>query len=865
MAAAVLLIDINARLAKLEEGLNQANRRLGGFKSTVDSLGNSLKNAFGAASVTAAVGKFVLLTKAAIDSADHLNDLSKTTGIAVETLGGIGFAASQAGSSLDAIVGPIGKLNLEIAKAAQGNPEAAATFNALKISVRDGTGEIKNAGQVLVEIAGKFETFKDGPNKAALANALFKKGFAELVPLLNEGSDALRANIAYFEKYSGLTADVAQKADKFNDELAKVNLLTSAFFRHLSAELLPTLTGYAQAMSEAKEKNGGFRDEAAKTAEVIKNLAEWAFTGSTAFQAFATSLGGGAAQLAAIAVGDFARARKIGELMIEDLAKVRKEREAFLNRVNNPLPENGPKRPPPINAPGLPNSDGAKKILDAQIKAFEDSIRDEQKLLSDRERFLQTYYADDELSIRDFFGARQTIIDLALAKELEAYDGEIAASTSGTDRVKAESDIAAAINKRADAQQAAATKSVGLFFEERRALKAFKEDLEQTSIRLLDLSGDKVGAALANFDFGNRQRTLRINLELGSPDADTRRIAEISQHALETEREQVKVQAQLTDGAQRFGDVLEQVGNAQARIDIARSTGSLTELEALRATGDANTARIAQLRQIADAYQEIADKSSDPRAQLAADALRLKIEQLAAAGDLVAKKFNDVFINSFADAIESATEKGAKLSDILKNLEKSLVSGISKIASQNIAETIFKPENLGGLGKIFGGLFGGKPAEATGAAALTGAGTTLTTAGTLLTTAATQLLAAATAMQASSLASSIGGGFPGFGGGFGGGSLFGGFGDAFGFPGFATGTDFAPGGLAMVGERGRELVQLPRGSRVIPNERLGGLGKSTTIHAPITINMPAGSTSRTANQTGVAVYRAITRAARRDG
>ncbi len=36
---------------------------------------------------------------------------------------------------------------------------------------------------------------------------------------------------------------------------------------------------------------------------------------------------------------------------------------------------------------------------------------------------------------------------------------------------------------------------------------------------------------------------------------------------------------------------------------------------------------------------------------------------------------------------------------------------------------------------------------------------------------------------------------------------------------YADGTEFAPGGLAMVGERGRELVNLPRGSQVIPNHR----------------------------------------------
>jgi hypothetical protein len=43
-------------------------------------------------------------------------------------------------------------------------------------------------------------------------------------------------------------------------------------------------------------------------------------------------------------------------------------------------------------------------------------------------------------------------------------------------------------------------------------------------------------------------------------------------------------------------------------------------------------------------------------------------------------------------------------------------------------------------------------------------------------------------------------------------------------PGFAIGTDFAPGGMAWVGENGPELVNLPRGSQVISNDKLGGSG-----------------------------------------
>jgi phage-related tail protein len=49
------------------------------------------------------------------------------------------------------------------------------------------------------------------------------------------------------------------------------------------------------------------------------------------------------------------------------------------------------------------------------------------------------------------------------------------------------------------------------------------------------------------------------------------------------------------------------------------------------------------------------------------------------------------------------------------------------------------------------------------------------------------------------------------------GGIFGGL----GIPGFARGTRFAPGGLALVGERGPELVNLPRGSQVIPNNAMG--------------------------------------------
>jgi hypothetical protein len=52
-----------------------------------------------------------------------------------------------------------------------------------------------------------------------------------------------------------------------------------------------------------------------------------------------------------------------------------------------------------------------------------------------------------------------------------------------------------------------------------------------------------------------------------------------------------------------------------------------------------------------------------------------------------------------------------------------------------------------------------------------------------------------------------------------------------GIPAFANGTDYSPGGLALVGENGPELVNLPGGSSVIPHGALRG-----HVNAPVYID-----------------------------
>jgi tape measure domain-containing protein len=107
---------------------------------------------------------------------------------------------------------------------------------------------------------------------------------------------------------------------------------------------------------------------------------------------------------------------------------------------------------------------------------------------------------------------------------------------------------------------------------------------------------------------------------------------------------------------------------------------------------------------------------------------------------------------------------------------------------------------------------------------------------------------------------SLGGGNS-LGGGWG---VAGGFGrpGIFGIPGFANGTNSAPGGLAWVGERGPELVNLPRGSQVIPNGpsmALAANQNSGDIVIHNVINVPPGTSADVAP----AIAREVTKELRR--
>lgn len=257
----------------------------------IDSASRALQNTFAALGVTLSVGAFAGAIKDAIDYADHLNDLSKSTGVAVETLGGLGYAASTAGINLETIAKSSQKLAQLMAEAAGGSEKAAHVFASMGVSIKNADGSLRGLDESLIDIADKFATYADGPEKAALATELFKKGGEALIPLLDEGGAKLRELIDEYKEYSGVSSETAKAADQFNDTIAKIKLISGAFFTQLASALLPTLQKVADIFLEAKASGDGFGGTVGILTTGIKGLMVAGIAVYETFKSLGTAIG----------------------------------------------------------------------------------------------------------------------------------------------------------------------------------------------------------------------------------------------------------------------------------------------------------------------------------------------------------------------------------------------------------------------------------------------------------------------------------------------------------------------------------------------------------------------------------------------
>lgn len=196
-------------------GVDQASVVVGKITNSVDKL----KLALGALGGAVAVGVF----RGVVDDLDKLEESAQSAGVAVESLSALRHAAIQAGVGSEQLDEALKKLNVKLSEAAAGGKEARELFRALGISAVNSSGQILNTDEALAKIADKFELFRDGPKKAALAVEIFGRAGTKLIPLLNQGSAGLDRLKEEAERLGVVIGgETAKAAARFADQLDRL-------------------------------------------------------------------------------------------------------------------------------------------------------------------------------------------------------------------------------------------------------------------------------------------------------------------------------------------------------------------------------------------------------------------------------------------------------------------------------------------------------------------------------------------------------------------------------------------------------------------------------------------------------------------
>lgn len=157
---------------------------LRGVSGMVKTAGASLGGLLGFGAITAGA-------KHLIDYASRLGDTAEQLGVTTKYLQEFGFAALQNGASLEQASTALEKLNRLIGEANSGTASAKQTFKELGISLTNADGSLRTTESIMGAIADVFARTESATEKARLANDLFGKGLAGLIPTLNNGKKGL--------------------------------------------------------------------------------------------------------------------------------------------------------------------------------------------------------------------------------------------------------------------------------------------------------------------------------------------------------------------------------------------------------------------------------------------------------------------------------------------------------------------------------------------------------------------------------------------------------------------------------------------------------------------------------------------------
>jgi phage-related protein len=226
-------------------------------------LSIALLTGVGTAILAAAGGLFAFVASTT-QAADGLLDMNAETGISVESIQELGFAAALSGSSVEAMQSSLNGLSKVAGDAARGLGRGRKAFEDLGISVKDASGNVKTADVIFNELRESFARL--GTDRGTQKSIIASLGLdPSTLQLLNATSEEVGVLVEKARALGIVTTEQAQAAADFQDSLDTSKFAVSALSQQIAINLAPA----------TQKITDGFTEFLIANQDLIKDGLQW--------------------------------------------------------------------------------------------------------------------------------------------------------------------------------------------------------------------------------------------------------------------------------------------------------------------------------------------------------------------------------------------------------------------------------------------------------------------------------------------------------------------------------------------------------------------------------------------------------------
>ena len=656
------------------------------------------------------------LVGGSLELGEALGDASRQTGLAVETLSVLHYTAGVTGGSFEAMTGALSKMNVTIAKAADGNSKAAAFMSSLGLNAKDLAGRTDGAEVAFGRFLKTLAATESSSRRNELAFAMLGKASASQIPALldmAENWDVLKQKASQAGQL--MSAETAAQLEDTNHRLKDLKMRAEGAGLAFTEGLNPSLNEMFRILTGGQSSADAFTAWGDIVGRTMAHVAATVYsTASELERLFALAEGG---KLTAIGRRDWQSADDDQQKSI-DLEKIATGK--------SPLKPDKPFLPEPKGGPGRGGFEGTTtagkaKSGNAIVEAAKDLAREQAKAEADLVKYRgQAELAELDARHKDLLDSDLEYYNAKFRVQNEAYAAEEKALDTQTQTLqetlkKQHSDASRGLLKRGkdgnSAEELKTQRELVQIGRERSQLDSKRRSTESaynaevnTSNMAAELNGLRAAAALererndgitAQIALIQKEHELEARKAVlaGGTEQDAAAIRSAGDVATKKLQAQ-EVQEGINRAESEHRRTLEEVNDAVQKADMSKRT-------AAQKTKEANADLLKQLEQERDAYRELAESVGDPTMLEHVKDLQTEIDNLGRTDHR--GTFGKEVIDGMEQMTDSLAEQAALGKQSFSEMAASILHDAERLAIKLAEEKFLAPLFESALGGVGGG------------------------------------------------------------------------------------------------------------------------------------------------------------------